>query len=68
VSERDRDDAHLINAAVDLHADDPGLGYRLIADELPEMGITAVENRVHRLCNSNTGSRWCCVVRWRCGG
>jgi putative transposase len=50
VSQRDWDDAHLINAAVDLHAEDPGLGYRLIADELPEMGITAGENRVHRLC------------------
>lgn len=50
VSQRDWDDAHLINAAIDLHAEDPGLGYRLIADDLPEMGITAGENRVHRLC------------------
>lgn len=50
VSQRDWDDAHLINAAIDLHSDDPGLGYRPIADELPEIGITAGENRVHRLC------------------
>lgn len=50
VSQRDWDDAHLINAALDLHAEDPGLGYRLIADDLPDMGITAGENRVHRLC------------------
>lgn len=50
VCQRDWDDAHLINAAIDLHAADPGLGYRLIADDLPEKGITAGENRVHRLC------------------
>lgn len=50
VWQRDCDDAHLINAALEVHAEDPGLGYRLIADELPEMGITAGENRVHRLC------------------
>ena len=34
VSQRDWDDAHLINAAVDVHGDDPEFGYRLIADEL----------------------------------
>ncbi|AGJ77176.1 hypothetical protein B6N38_05920 [Cutibacterium avidum] len=45
-----RRDAHLINAALDLHAEDPGLGYRLITDDLPELGITAGGNRVHRLC------------------
>ena len=35
---RDRDEANLINAALDIHADDPGLGYRFIADELPAAG------------------------------
>lgn len=44
------DDAYLVNAAIDLHNEKPGLGYRLIADELPEKGITAGKNRVHRLC------------------
>ena len=35
----------------DLHADDVTLGYRFLADELEiEHGITASENRVHRLC------------------
>ena len=34
VSDRDYDDAHLINAAVDVHHDDPEFGYRFIADEL----------------------------------
>lgn len=51
VSQRDWDDAHLINAARDIHADDPAFGYRFIDDELPGRGITAAENRVARLCS-----------------
>ncbi|MBB3607092.1 transposase InsO family protein [Mycolicibacterium sp. BK556] len=51
LSQRDWDDAHLINAARDIHADDPAFGYRFIADELPGRGITAGENRVARLCS-----------------
>ncbi|BBZ48103.1 IS3 family transposase [Mycobacterium parmense] len=51
VSQRDWDDAHLINAARDIHADDPAFGYRFIADELPGRGITAGENSVARLCS-----------------
>jgi transposase InsO family protein len=51
VTQRDWADAHLINAARDIHADDPGFGYRFIADELPGKGITAGENRVARLCS-----------------
>ncbi len=51
VSRRDWDDAHLINAAADIHRDDPAFGYRFIADELPGRGITAGENRVARLCS-----------------
>jgi transposase InsO family protein len=49
--QRDRDDAHLINSARDIHADDPAFGYRFIADELPARGVTAGENRVARLCS-----------------
>jgi putative transposase len=52
VSQRDWDDAHLINAAVDIHHDDPEFGYRFIADELADQGITASRNRVNRLCTS----------------
>jgi transposase InsO family protein len=51
VSKRDWDDAHLINAAVDIHHDDPEFGYRFITDELGEQGITASRNRVNRLCS-----------------
>ena len=51
VSDRDWADAHLINAAIDIHHDDPAFGYRFIADERPAVGITAGENRVARLCS-----------------
>jgi hypothetical protein len=37
VSQRDWDDADLINAAYDIHADNPAFGYRLIAVELREV-------------------------------
>lgn len=47
--QRDWDDAHLINAALAIHGDDPAFGYRFIADELPARGIVARENRVARL-------------------
>jgi putative transposase len=51
VTQRDWDDAHLINAARDIHADDPAFGYRFIADELTDQGHTTGENRVARLCS-----------------
>lgn len=46
-------DAHLVNAALDIYADDPAFGYRFIADELPEKGVTAGDNRVQRLCRDH---------------
>ena len=51
VTARDWDDAQLINAALDVHADDPAFGYRFIADELAEAGFVASGNRVARLCS-----------------
>lgn len=53
MTERDWVDSHLVNAALDIHADDPAFEYRFIADELPGMGITAGENRVQRLCRDH---------------
>jgi putative transposase len=50
VSDRDYDDAHLLNAAIDVHHDDPEFGYRFITDELTTQGFTASRNRVGRLC------------------
>jgi putative transposase len=52
VSQRDWDQAHLINAALDVHCDDPAFGYRFIADELAALGLPASRNRVARLCRS----------------
>jgi len=52
VTQRDWDNAHLINAARDIHGDDPAFGYRFIADEIEaESGIAASERRVWRLCS-----------------
>jgi putative transposase len=52
VCDRDLVDAYAINAALDVHADDPGLGYRFIADELADAGHQVSERRVWRLCSS----------------
>lgn len=49
-SDRDWSDAHLINAIVDIHADDPAFGYRFMTDELQKRGWSVSENRVQRLC------------------
>ena len=51
VSQRDWDDAHLINAAYDIHQEDPAFGYRFISDELNDAGFAVGENRVQRLCS-----------------
>jgi putative transposase len=53
VSQRDWDDAHLINAGLDIHADDPAFGYRFIADELREQGTEP------RGCAPSSGSGRC---------
>jgi len=54
VSQRDWNDAHLVDAARDIHRDDPVFGYRFICDELAhEHGVRASENRVQRLCSAH---------------
>jgi transposase InsO family protein len=50
VTQREWDDAHLVNAAIGIHHDDPAFGYRFIADQLAGVGVVASENRVQRLC------------------
>ena len=50
VTDRDWEDAHLIDAMLAIHADDPEFGYRFIADELGRVGMRTGENRVQRLC------------------
>jgi transposase InsO family protein len=51
VSQRDLEDAYLINALVDAHGDDPEFGYRFLADELGRLGQAVGERRVWRLCS-----------------
>ena len=66
VSERDLVDAYAMDAAYKIHADDPGFGYRFIADELADAGHAVSERRVWRICSqagivsahSRTRGRW----------
>ena len=51
VSQRDLVDAYAMNAAFDIHADDPGFGYRFIADELAAAGHVLSERRVWKICS-----------------
>jgi hypothetical protein len=52
VSQRDWDDAHVIDKLYDLHNEDATLGYRFLTDELELVHVLKVgENRVHRLCH-----------------
>lgn len=50
VTPADLDRAYLINAAIDVHADDPEFGYRFIADELVDSGLSVSPNTVWSLC------------------
>jgi transposase InsO family protein len=52
-SARDYEDAHLVNAILDVHADDPEFGYRFISDELEQAGHVASERRIWRLCSEH---------------
>jgi len=61
VSERDLVDAYATNAALEVHREDPGFGYRFIADELADAGHAVSERRVWRLC-SQAGSSRCTLA------
>jgi len=52
-SQRDWDDAHLTNALLDAHGDDPEFGYRFLADEIAAAGHRVGERRVWRLCRQH---------------
>lgn len=51
VSDRDWDDAHVMNELHDLHEEEPEFGYRGLADELDKSGHELSERRVWRLCH-----------------
>ncbi len=50
VTTADLERAYLINAALDIHRDDPEFGYRFIADEFEDAGLEVSRNTVHALC------------------
>ena len=52
VCDREWTDAHLTNAIVEVHGDDPEFGYRFITDELHRAGHKVGEGRVWRLCRN----------------
>ncbi len=52
VSQRDWDDAHVINALVDARKGEHTFGYRLLRDELEDAGMKVSRNRAHRLCKA----------------
>lgn len=66
VSGRDLVDAYAMNAAFEVHRDDPGFGYRFIADELAAAGHEVSERRVWKICSqaqivsahARTRGRW----------
>lgn len=53
MSNRDWNDAHVVNQIIDIHEADPEFGYRFITDELARKGVVTSENRVQRLCQQH---------------
>jgi len=53
VTDVEWDQAHLANAVFDAHRDDPEFGYRFLADEVRDVGFTACERTVWRVCRDN---------------
>ena len=49
VSGREAEEQHLIGVLRRLHADDPEGGYRVLADDLHDLGYEISERRVWRL-------------------
>ena len=46
-------EAHLANAIVDAHRDDPEFGYRFLTDEIRSVGHRVAERTVWRICRDN---------------
>jgi len=57
VSQRDWDDAHLIDSALDIHGDDPGYGYRFITDELADVASSRPRTGCGGCARSSGSSR-----------
>jgi transposase InsO family protein len=52
VSVRDAEEQRLIKALRKLHKEDPEGGYRVLADDLHDLGYEVSERRVWRLCQT----------------
>ena len=52
-SDRDWDDAHLVNKIIDIHRSDPEFGYRLITEGLHKAGVDVSDRHVQRLCHEH---------------
>src|SRR5690625_3263881 len=50
ISAREAEEAHLIGVLHDLHEDGPEGGYRVLADDIADLGYRVSERRVWRLC------------------
>jgi len=53
VTDAEWTEAHLANAIVDAHRDDPEFGYRFLADEVRGAGHRVAERTVWRICRDN---------------
>lgn len=56
VTDSEWDSAHLANAILDAHDDDPQYGYRFLVDEVRAAGFDACERTVWKICSENR--RW----------
>lgn len=65
VSAREIEEAHLIGVLRELHEDDPEGGYRVLADDITDLGYVLSERRVWRLCHV-AGIRSTITTRKRC--
>ena len=53
VTQAEWDQAHLVNAIIDAHADDPEFGRRLIVDELRDAGFTVSDRTGWKRCSEH---------------
>lgn len=53
VTNAERAEAHLANALLDAHRDDPEFGYRYLADEARDAGHHACDRTMWRVCSDN---------------
>jgi transposase InsO family protein len=53
VSDGELAEAYLANALFDAHRDDPEFGYRYLADEARDLGYTACDRTMWRVCSDN---------------